>query len=41
MDSAKLEVAYNRAKGVIGNNDELLAKLDEIHNLRKADLANS
>lgn len=41
MDSAKLEVAYNRTKGVIGSNEELLTKLDEIHNLRKADLAKS
>lgn len=41
MDSTKLDVAYNRTKGVIGSNDELIAKLDEIHNLRKADLAKS
>ncbi|CAM8134121.1 Phage protein [Enterobacter intestinihominis] len=38
MDAAKLEVAYKRTKGVIGSNDELLAQLDEIYNLRKADL---
>lgn len=38
MDATKLEVAYKRTKGVIGSNDELLAQLDEIHNLRKADL---
>ncbi|QIU92112.1 hypothetical protein [Yokenella regensburgei] len=41
MDSAKLEAAYSRTKGVIGSNDELITKLNEIHNLRKSDLANA
>ncbi|EBS3913305.1 hypothetical protein DPB67_05740, partial [Salmonella enterica subsp. enterica serovar Singapore] len=38
MDSAKLENAYNRAKGVIGNDSTLIQKLDEIYRLRKQDL---
>lgn len=40
MDSAKLETAYNRAKGVIGNDSNLNQKLDEIYQLRKKDLDN-
>lgn len=38
MDSAKLEIAYTRTKGVIGNDSALIQKLDEIYRLRKQDL---
>lgn len=37
MDEERLKLAYTRTKEVIGDNQQLLTKLDEINNLRKKD----
>lgn len=41
MDLQKLESAYTRAKNAIGDNTELISKLDEIYTIRRNEITDS